>query len=138
MPDDLKIRVSGLDELRRELRRLDMTADLKDVNNRVAQHVADAAERRARSLGRMEAKAAESLRANRAQSKAAVTIGGARHEFALGAEFGSNRYKQFRPWRGSGQAAGYFLWPSIRAERERVIDMYGDEIERLTAKAFPD
>jgi len=135
---DESIRVQGLADLRRELKALNLTEDLKDANNRVAQLVADEAEKKARALGRMEAKAAESLKANRAQSKATVSIGGARYPFALGAEFGSFRFKQFRSWTGSNEGSGYWLWPAIRETRERVIEMYGDEIEKLTAKAFPD
>ena len=132
------IKVQGLADLRRELKKLDLTEDLKEANNRVALLVVDEAQKRARALGRMEAKAAESLAAGRAQAKATVAFGGTKAPFALGAEFGAMRYKQFREWRGSGATAGYWLYPAIRDETPRIIDVYGDELMRITAKAFPD
>lgn len=129
------IRVNGLRDLQRELKRLDLTDDLKDAHYRVAGIVVDEAEKRARALGRMQAKAAESLRAGKAQRKATVSIGGARYPFALGAEFGAKKYPQFLPHLGR---TGYWTYPAIRAKRDEVIDAYGDEIERLTKAAFPD
>jgi len=75
------------------------------------------------------------------QRGAAVRIGGGSSVgglVALGNEFGALRYKQFPPWRGNGEEAGYALWPSIRENRDRVVEVYGDAIERLAAAAFPD
>ena len=75
------------------------------------------------------------IRPGKNQGKgAAVKIGGARFPFALGAEFGSKRFRQFEPWRGAGATAGYFMWPAIREEIPKLIAAYGDAIE----KAFTD
>ena len=71
----------------------------------------------------------------------------------MGAEFGSGRNKlrmlpneggdrlgwnQFKPWRGSGQGAGYFLYPAIRDTTPEIVDMYGDAVEQIARKAFPE
>ena len=59
------VRVEGLDELRRELRRLDdkgLSDRLKDANHKVAEIVVRRAQQRAAALGRMQAKAAGTLR----------------------------------------------------------------------------
>lgn len=135
MPDDEKIRVVGLRDLQRELKALDLQGELKEANWRVAQIVLEEAEKRARALGRMQAKAAESLTAGRAQRKATVAFGGARYPFAFGAEFGAKKYPQFLPHLGR---TGYWLYPAIRDKRDEIVDAYGDEIERLTKAAFPD
>lgn len=47
-------------------------------------------------------------------------------------------WNQFRPWRGNGEDAGYWLWPAIRAHTDDIVDTYGDAIEKITSKAFPD
>ena len=88
--------VKGLDDFRRELRRLDdaaLTDQLKDANQEVAQLVVDKAKSNARALGGMEAKAAASLTARRAQARSEVSLGGRGAEFAAGAEFGAHRNK---------------------------------------------
>jgi hypothetical protein len=186
------VEVEGLAQFRRELRRLDeagFTHELKDTNWLIASRVADWAKVRARSMGRMEAKAADSLRPTRGVTSAAVTLGGAQAPFAPGSEFGAYRdrlrlrkstggraylvrresraqidktirrieaqhdqrtgsqsrvtgrvrgWNQFRPWRGSGSAAGYWLYPAIRAHNDEIVDEYGDAIDRITKRAFPD
>jgi hypothetical protein len=149
-------KVVGLNEFRRELKRLDdqgLTKELKDANFEAAQSIIKPAQSLAASLGPMQAKAAATMKASRAASKAAVNLGGASAPFAGGAEFGSGRetmryppgrpggvigWNQFLPWRGNGGDAGYFLYPTIRDRIDELIEMYGDALERISAKAFPD
>lgn len=133
-----KFRIEGVDELKAELKAINFEDGLKDANYAAGMLVVDQADSRARALGRMQAKAAGSLRAGRANAKATVTIGGVSTPFALGAEFGSNQFRQFAPWRGSGSRAGYFLWPAVRASGERIVSLYEDAVVKLTARAFPD
>lgn len=50
-----------------------------------------------------------------------------------GAEFGGQRRpttQQFRPWRGSGSGAGYFLYPAVRELADDMQDRYGDALLR--------
>jgi hypothetical protein len=149
-------KVKGLAELRRELKKLDdagLTNELKAVNMAAAQTIIAPAQARAAGLGRMEARAAATLRASRAANAAKLLFGGASAPFAGGAEFGAGQnirrtppgrpggvlgWNQFNPWRGNDDGAGYFLYPTIRAEMVTLIDEYGDALERITAKAFPD
>jgi hypothetical protein len=131
--------VDGLDELRRELRKLDnagLTEELKDANKAVADLVVQRA--KAKASTRMERRAAESLRSSRQAARAQVVGGSAKVPFFGGAEFGSLRFNQFRPWTGSNSQSGYFLYPAIRESTDDIVDMYGIEIEKISAKAFPD
>lgn len=152
------IRVQGLDQFRRELRRLeteggaDGIALLKEANFKVASMVIGKAQARASSVGRMQAKAAQSLRPGRAQARATISGGGPRMPFFFGAEFGAYSgfprqrggrsfvgFNQFLPWKkpGSGNT-GYFLFPTMKAESKNIIEMYGDELDGVVKKAFPD
>jgi hypothetical protein len=135
------VKVAGLAQLRKELKRLDdkgLSDELKDANYDVASHVVTLAKARATGVSKQAARAAESLRASRTAARAQVLLGSGRIRFAFGAEFGSSRFKQFPAWRGNGTDAGYFLYPTIRDEIPEIVETYGDAIERITAKAFPD
>lgn len=134
-----RVRVTGLDELRRELRKLDdkgLIDELKATNYEVATDVVEGAKRRASTVSRQADRAASSLRASRTAARAQVLIGSAAVPFALGAEFGSMRYKQFPGWRGNGEDAGYFLWPEIRDQSPDIVEKYGDAMERISSRAF--
>lgn len=139
MPDE-QIRVTGLDDLRRELRRLGdvWPKELKVANHDAAEIVVTSAQSKAAGLGGVAAKAAGSLRALNQQRAAIVALGGAAYPYAMGAEFGSFRYRQFRPWRGNAGNAGYFLYPAIRGERDKVLDTYEKALDRITKRAFPN
>lgn len=151
------VRIKGLDELRRELRKIQQdggaqgTQLLKDANYKVASMVASKAQGRASGLGRMQSKAAATLKAGRAQARATVTGGGSVPYF-FGAEFGAYQgimrsrggrsflgFNQFSVWKSPGNGnAGYFLYPTLRAESDNIIEMYGDELDKIVAQAFPD
>ncbi len=140
MPPRQGVEVQGLDDFRRELRRLgsDLPRELADANFQVASLVTQRAKARASGASRGARKSAESLSAARTQATAKVRMGGSRYPFAAGFEFGSIRYPQFPAWRGSGEGAGYWLYPTIRAENDRIIDIYGDLIDAIAARAFPN
>ena len=135
------VKVEGLDQLRKELKKLDdkgLTDELKDANYDVANYVVQMARARAQGVSKQAARASESLRASRTAARAQVLLGSGRIRFAFGAEFGSTRFKQFPGCRGAGSDAGYFLYPTIRDEIPDIVETYGDAIERITRKAFPD
>jgi len=151
------VRVKGLDDFRRELRRLDSEAGpdglslLKEANHKVASMVISKAQARASGVGPMQAKAASTLKAGRAQARATIT-GGFRVPFFFGAEFGSYSngprtrgsrtylgFNQFKPFKKAGSGnAGYFLYPTMRAETRNIIEMYDKELDVIAKKAFPD
>lgn len=137
------IEVVGLAELRRDLKKLaekDQLAQLREANLRVADMVVDAAQGKAST--RLQQRAAQTLSAAR-MDRAAVRLGKG-FAGALGAEFGAGRnkqrtgpsgrrytgYNQFDEFRGSGDSAGYFLWPAIRDKTPDILEAYVDEIAR--------
>jgi len=138
-----KVEVVGLKELRAELRSLggSWPKELRTASKEAAELVADKT-RASFAGGRGSApKAASTVKALAQQTGAAVRIGGGAGvggQVAMGNEFGSFRYRQFPGWRGSGAAAGYHLYPTIRDNTERVVEVYGDALGRLTKRAFPD
>jgi hypothetical protein len=129
------ITVEGLDELRRALKKaedVDALAGIKAANRDIGLMVVAAAKTRAFGVSRMAASAAQTLRATNTAGYAGVRLGSAAKPFAAGAEFGSIRYRQFKPWRGSG--AGYFLYPTVRDKTPEIINQYADAIVSVLVK----
>ena len=137
----VKIQTTGFKEFSRELKKLEdggLTRELRDVNYQVAEHVVS------RALGaastKLLAHAFKSLKAGRSGFSAFVKLGGPDHPEAMGAEFGGRgrrTTRQFQPWRGNGQSAGYALYPTIRGERDAIIQMHSEGVAKITARAFP-
>ena len=135
------IQVKGLTEFRKSLKDLNsqFPRELAKINQDVAKDVADAAQSAAQNLGGVAAKSAPAISAVRSQVVSAVKLNGAAYPYALGAEFGSVKYKQFKAWRGNGSDAGYFLFPTIRKKVDdgSIINKYADAIDKLAKSAFP-
>lgn len=127
------IQVEGLTELNRALKRLgpEFAREMRDVNKQVASFVADDARAAAYSLGGVAAKVAPSIKMSAGTVSAGVGFGGAAYPMAGGAEFGSVRYKQFAPWRGNGPDAGYFVYPTIRRDADRIETEYTEAVDDL-------
>ena len=146
---DESVKVVGLKDLVRELKKLDdkgLTDGLKGVNFDVAQLVVNDAQGRA--SGAMDSRAAATLKPGRQAARAVVSGGGKAAPFFFGSEFGAMQnqlrqtprrqvrgWNQFEPWT---RTEGRWLYPAIRSSREKVIEMYGDAIEKITKQAFPD
>lgn len=157
--------VKGLRELSRELKRLDQQggADnrnlLKEANWKVAQHVVGRSQARASGVGRLQARAAGSMKASKTVGRAQVSGGDGQVPFFFGAEFGAKQnilrserqragwagpgryqgFNQFLPWRKPGQGnTGYFLFPTLRAESQEIIELYAKELDRVMSRAFPE
>lgn len=151
---DVAVEVEGLKPFVKELKALgdaDLSAEFKDANVAVADLIVERARARAAGEGRQAKAAAKTLRAVKSKVRAEVVMGGTKAPWVYGAEFGSYQdkprrrttgtyrgFKQFKPWRGSGENAGWFLYPAIRASTDDVVDLYGDRLDELVAKAFPD
>lgn len=114
----------------KELGDLETSNELRDALNEAAQLVVD--ESRANASTRMEQSMASRLKASKGMASAAVSIGGKPYD--LGAEFGAKRWPQFKEWRGNGMDAGYVVFPTIRAEEERIVDKFGEAIDRVLEK----
>lgn len=141
------IRIEGLHRFQKDLRALDkdLPKELRKANLAAAEIVAKGATAKATSLGGVAAKAAPSIKALAQQRSASVRIGGARHPYAMGAEFGGGKYGKGNPTPRGGHTtqfgafsrSGRFLYPTIADKREEVVEEYGKAIDRLTDKAFP-
>lgn len=130
------MQVEGLNELNRALKALgpELQKELKQTNLDVAQLVADDARGIAHSLGGVAAHVAPSIQAKGYTTSAGVGFGGPGYPMAGGAEFGSIRFKQFKPWRGNGADAGYFVYPAIRQDADRITTEYTEAIDDLMRK----
>lgn len=130
------LRIEGLPQLSRALKALDPDAqkELKDASRKVATFVADDARAAAFSLGGVAAKVAPTIRPGGGVSGGNVGFGGAAQPFAGGAAWGSIRYKQFRPWRGR---TGYFPYPQIVSNEDRIESEYGDALDAIIRRHFP-
>lgn len=134
MPE--RIEVLGLKDFQRELRRLDKAwpRELRAANRDAAEIVARGTRSSFASRPGVAPKVAASVKVLAQQRSAAVRIGGRRWPYALGSEFGSRRYPQFPPvLRG-----GYSLYPTIKASRDEMVEEYGEAVDRLMRRAFPD
>lgn len=130
------VRVTGLVELNKALKALgpEVQKELKAANFEVGSMVADDAKSIAFGLGGVAAKVAPSIKATKTAAGAAVSFGGAAYPFAAGAEFGSHRYKQFKPWLGNGSDAGYFVYPAIRQDADQIESTYVERIDDIMRK----
>lgn len=130
---DGAINAVGLPELSRALKAIDKETGtkLRGANKSVATFVADDARAAAQSLGGVAAHVANSVKPAAGAAFAGVAGGGPAHPAFGGAEFGSDKYKQFQPWRGNGEGAGYFVYPTIRRDGPRIETEYRTTIDDL-------
>ena len=164
--NSVAVGVVGLTEFRRSLNKVLTEGGpsgndlLKAANWRVSQFVVEKAQARAATVGRMQARAAEALRASKTASRAEIVgTASSKVPFFFGAEFGAKPnilrkpraaagwagpgryygYRQFLPWKKPGGGnTGYFLFPTMREESGNIVDIYGKEIDAIMRKVFPD
>lgn len=142
---DNAIAVEGFNELRRELKKLDeqLPRELGQANKRIASSiVVPLAQRKARGRSNPKPGSAviNSIRALGSQSRVQVAMGGERVPQGIGHEFGSVNYHQFpkrSPRQGRGNR-GYFFYPAVRESIPEIRDAYGDMLDALTERAFPE
>lgn len=127
-----RIQVEGARELRAALRKMgdrQLLRELAYLNRDLAAKIIEKARERAASP--LERKAARQLKPLKSSAQVGASMVG---PYVLGAEFGAKRYPQFKPWRGNGDEAGYWLFPAVRDMRDEIVDAYADEIERIFGK----
>jgi hypothetical protein len=136
-----RVQVVGLKELRNELKALEgnFPKELQQANKRaVAEVIIPAAIANASGQSpRWGGRAIGTIRALATATSAAAAIGTSGVPYVLGKEFGSIKYRQFPPWRGSGPGSGYAFYPAIRSTREQFVEVYGQMLDDLTRRAFP-
>lgn len=140
------VQVDGLTQLNRALKAMgpETQKKLKLANRTVADFVAGDARSAAASLGGVAAYVAPSIKPVGGVSSAGVAFGGAAYPMAAGAEFGAGRntrrdrktgtylgFNQFDEWTGNGSDAGYFIYPTIRQDADRIETEYTTALDRL-------
>src|SRR5262245_8022884 len=155
------VRIQGLRDFRRELKRMgpEFPAELKQANLDAAELVAADARRRAprgpHEGGGRVVPISQNIRALGSQAKGQVAIGGARSPHAVVTEFGGTiprrgqsrllieqQQRSHRSFVRAGLSvtpvrAQPYLYPALAAQREAVIEFYGEAIDRVSRRAFP-
>lgn len=149
---DGRVEIKGLKDFQRELRRIDkdLPKELRKVHMAAAQIVATGTRAKFARRPGVTSAVPKSVKAMAQQRSAVVRIGGkGKAEAAIGHEFGGGKYRrgnpspaggyttQFPAWRGSGGDAGYALYPTLRQKTDELIDLYGDALEDIARRAFP-
>lgn len=142
------IEVEGLEEYVRELAAVgdDIDDALPEAHVRAADEIVDAGRSKARGLGGVNRKAAPSITSAAAGEHATITISASSHPYALGAELGAVRWKQFRPWKGNdwsepeSLSIGYALHPALRdyVASGQYLSVFEDLVDDATDGAYPD
>lgn len=144
MADDLRINVSGLKELRSELRKAGLQKNLTKANKYVVNRVIvpEGKKRAAKSfpnlaggLTRVGSKGINSIRGTATQTTAVVKAGGARVPWFQGVEWGSSgRYRQFPKTADKGR----IVYPVVEDKRDEIIEVYWDVIDDVAKGPFPE
>jgi hypothetical protein len=136
------VEVRGLDQFRKELRQLDRSfgKELGQANKRAAEVVATAARAKALATGGVAAKAAPDIKTAAQQRAAKLVLDATRHGYAIGAFAGSKQYAQFKPWQGPEieEGKGYAVGPAIVEKEDEFLNVYGNALEDLARRAFPN
>lgn len=136
-----RVQVDGLKQLLRDVRRVekDLPKTMRQQLVPISRMVLSRTRHRAQSQGGVAAHAVRrGLRGGATQNSAWIKLVGSREPTIFGAEFGGGRRKttrQFKPWRGSGGGAGYFVYPTIRGSAEEVSDQVESAVDELIRAA---
>ena len=136
--------IEGLQQLSRDLKAIDpkLGKELQKVNKAAVETAAKAARSAYSGLHRQRSgKGVKSIRALASQTRAQVALGSSSAPYMLGQEFGSHQgphKQQFPGYRGNGSEAGYFFYPAIRDEAEKLTETYTKALDHLIKPVFPD
>jgi hypothetical protein len=139
-----QVEVKGLKDFRRELKRLgpEFPKELRAANLEAAEVVAKETQRRVprgphEGGGRVQP-LHTSVRALASQTRGQVAIGGARSPHGPPYEFpGATIGRRGATGARTRIRTQPSLFPAIASEREEVVEVYGEAIDRLTKRAFP-
>lgn len=135
MPGSSSFRVHGLDELTNAL---DYVGDhLEEELHRAAVTIAGkeakAVRSAAQSIGGVAAHSAGAVYADTSGKYPGVGLDGAGFPTAWGAEAGARAYPQFPEYVGPDD--GYFLYPTVADDEDRITDDLAEAVEHLLKKA---
>lgn len=136
------IEFEGLKQLRKDLLAVDknLVKELGQAYKKIGTMIVSAASARAQGLGGVAAKSAQALASTARATDVSIRINGEKYPWALGGEFGGGapRSPQFKPWRGNGPDAGYFLYPTIRDDSQKILDGFLEAFDKASKLAFPN
>lgn len=146
------ITVVGLRDFQADLRAFARNLDdLKIVNDRIASLVRDRA--RAAAPGGVKSAIRKRVRPDQASieiyhnpQRALGVFMGAKRRFGwyANARYRGSSARQFERWVGNqwepGDSAGkpYYIGDAINQAVPEIVEMYGEEVERLAGRAFPE
>ena len=158
---EARVRIVGLNEVRRELRRVSpaMAKKLQVAHKAISTDIAEKSRSRMAGLpGPRSSKAAQGIRPRGGQKSAQIALLGS-NEFVRAFEFGTRKHmvfgrpvaassmrrRVFPPWQGNqwnagegpARGVGYAVQPTIRENVNHVWDTYTDRLEDAFAGAFP-
>lgn len=136
----LKETLAGLDKAERR----DIGKELKREFETIVDDAIGRAKSGASTKG--QRKAAGTLKQASSATGAAMRFGGG-FAGAFGHEYGANQntlrqsargsymgLNQFPSWRGSGETAGYFMWPGIRKAADEGVESLADAVTKILTK----
>jgi hypothetical protein len=127
----------GFDEFKAALKEIasEMPSVVSRTDMELGEEVIRRAKRRAEQMGGVAPKAMGSARVERKYGNVRVKYGGSEWPYAMGAEFGSHHYHQFKSYR----RAGYFFFQSrYEVEHYDLERTYYEALTRAMHHAFPD
>lgn len=133
-----QVRVTGLKELRRELKAVDAQwpKALQKINKAIAEDVAEGTRSNLAGMGGSASKVVPTVKALAQQARAQVKAGGkgdsVAERVAGGNLFGSNRYKQFPP------PGLYGIYKALADLKDDIEERYLEMLDDLLKQAFPD
>lgn len=132
---DLNVRGESASEFKHDLDNVSdaLPEEMAKADRDVAEQVAKDARAEAYSIGGVAAHVAPSIETDGAEVRLG---GGPQWAMAAGAEFGRDDFAQFKPYTGSGDSAGYFLYPAIERTAGEQIERYAEAADDALGKAF--
>lgn len=134
-----EVHMAGLNEFVKDLRKVDkqFPRDVSKAMREAAKTVEGDArsryqQRYKQGTSGSSTRSVKGITAFASARSAGIKFGGPKRPWLAGQEFGSNKYKQFRPWTGPGPQGGgshgRFVWPAIRSEIDDVTDKLTDDL----------
>lgn len=153
------VEIRGLKDFRRELRKVsdELPKEMRDENKQIADDGARLAQVYALGMGGVQAKAAGAIKGYATAVQASIGFPGktARYPMAPVAFWGARKHtgwyahinsnaQQHPDWVGNSWMPGsrgqgpYAINDAVADLADELPDRYGEMVERLAAKAFPD
>lgn len=128
-----RVEIEGLKEIQKQLRDLDpaLAKELKQVNLSVADLVASIARAK---VPHQTGRARSTVKPKGEQRYAVIRAGGRKAPYYPLLDFGGTRGRERKPFRAYVEG-GRFLWPTVAAQRDKIVKEYVLMLGQLLDKA---